>query len=82
MISTIQLSSKVKETLALYKNSPKESYEEVIMNLIRLAEIQKRKQKELLIEGYKEMAEEDLRLAREWEGILMDGMDKSERWEY
>jgi len=82
MISTIQLSNKVKETLASYKSSPKESYEEVIMNLIRLAEIQKRKQKELLIEGYKEMAEEDLRLAREWEGTLMDGVDKSERWEY
>jgi len=82
MISTIQLSNKVKETLASYKSSPKESYEEVILNLIRLAEIQKRKQKELLIEGYKEMAEEDLRLAREWEGTLMDGVDKSERWEY
>ena len=82
MISTIQLSNKVKETLALYKNSPKENYEDVIMNLIKVAEIQKRKQKELLIEGYKEMAEEDLRIAKEGEGVLMEGMDKNERWEY
>jgi predicted CopG family antitoxin len=82
MISTIQLSDKVKETLALYKNSPKESYEEVIINLIKLAETQKRNRDTLLIEECKEMAEENLRIAREGEGALMDGMDKNERWEY
>lgn len=82
MISTIQLSNKVKETLTLYKNSPKESYEEVIMNLIKLAEIQKRNKDELLIEECKEMAEENLKIAKEGEGALMDGMDKNERWGY
>ena len=81
MTSTIQLSNKVKETLALYKQSPRESYEDVILNLIKLSEIQKRKQKELIIQECKEMGEEYLKLAKEGECALMYGLDKTERWE-
>lgn len=35
----------------------------------------------LMIEGYKEMAEESLKMAKEWEGTLMDGLDY-EDWGY
>jgi hypothetical protein len=34
-----------------------------------------KEQEKLLIEGYKEMAEESLKIAKEWEGTLMDGLD-------
>ncbi|MBI2042923.1 hypothetical protein HYT25_00865 [Candidatus Pacearchaeota archaeon] len=80
MVTTIQLNENVKKALDRIK-SDKETYEEVIVNLMKFAEEQKRKQEELLIEGYKEMAEESLRIAKEWEGTLMDGLDKDEKWQ-
>jgi hypothetical protein len=36
-------------------------------------------EEELLIEGYKEMAGESLKIAKEWEGTLMDGLE-DEKW--
>ena len=33
-----------------------------------------------MIEGCKEMAEDSLKITKEWEGTLMDGLDKNERW--
>lgn len=80
MITTIQLTEQVKNSLDKLKESKKQTYEEVIVSLIKLSEIQKRKQEELMIEGCKEMAEDSLRIAKEWEGTLMDGLDKSEKW--
>lgn len=82
MISTIQLNESTKESLMKLKNSNKQTYEEIILELIKLSEAQKRTRDELLIEECKEMAEENLRIAKEWEGTLMDGIDKNERWEY
>lgn len=35
---------------------------------------------ELLIEECKIMAEDMLRINKEWEGTLMDGLNKNERW--
>ncbi len=78
MITTIQLNENVKNALDRLKSN-KETYEEVIINLMRLAEKNKREQEELLIEGYKEMAEESLKIAKEWEGTLMDGLE-DEKW--
>lgn len=80
MVTTIQLNEQVKESLAKLRNSNKQTYEDVIVNLIKLAEIQRRKQEELIIEGCKEMAEDSLRIAKEWEGTLMDGLNKNEKW--
>ena len=51
-----------------------------ILNLMKIAEKHKREQEQLLIEGYKEMAEESLRIEKEWESTLMDGLDKNEKW--
>ena len=79
MVTTIQLNEDVKKALDRIK-SKKETYEDVIVNLMQIAEENKRKQEELLIEGYKEMAEESLKIAKEWEGTLMDGLDKDEKW--
>ena len=39
----------------------------------------KKEQEQLLIEGYKERAKESLKIAKEWEGTLMDGLEE-ERW--
>ena len=79
MVTTIQLNEDVKKALDRIK-SKKETYEDVIVNLMQIAEENKRKQEELLIEGYKEMAEESLKIAKEWEETLMDGLDKDEKW--
>ena len=81
MLTSIQLSDQVKNSLSRFKNTKKQTYEEVIVDLMKLAESQKRKQEELLIEECKEMAEDSLRIAKEWEGTLMDGLDKNEKWE-
>ena len=80
MITTIQLNEDVKKVLDRMKSN-KETYEEVILNLMKIAEKHKREQEQLLIEGYKEMADESLRIAREWEVTLMDGLDKNEKWD-
>ena len=81
MITTIQLNENVKKALDGLK-SGNETYESVIVDLMKIAEKNKREQDQLLIEGYKEMAEESLKIAKEWEGTLMDGLDKDEKWEY
>jgi len=79
MATTIQLNEKVKRTLNRLKTG-KETYEEVILNLIKFVEQGKRKQTDLMIEGAKETAKESLKIAKEWEGTLMDGLDKNEKW--
>ena len=68
MITTIQIHENVKNELDKFK-SDKESYEDVILSLMRFSEKSKRSQKELLIEGCKAMAEENLKITKEFEGI-------------
>jgi predicted CopG family antitoxin len=78
MVTTIHLNEFVKDKLDELKSN-KETYEQVIINLIEVADRCKREQKDLLIEGCKEMAEESLKIAKEWEDTLMDGLDRNER---
>lgn len=66
MVTTIQLDEKVKKALNRLKEN-KESYEDVIVRLLTLIEKQKRERRELLIEGCKEMAEDSLRITKEFE---------------
>lgn len=66
MITTIQIRENVKNQLERLKQS-NQTYEEVIIALIKAVELQKRKQEDLLREGYKEMAEESLKICKEWE---------------
>lgn len=79
MATTIQLNENVKNALDRMKSN-KETYEEVILNLMEIAEQHKRGQEHLLIEGCKEMYNDMLKSAKEWEGTLMDGLDKNEKW--
>jgi predicted CopG family antitoxin len=80
MVTTIQLNEDVKKALDRLKSN-KQTYEEVILNLMREVENHKMHKEDLLIEGCREMAEESLKIAKEWEGTLMDGLDKNEKWE-
>lgn len=68
MVTTIQLNEDVKNALDKMKTN-KETYEQVILNLMKIAEKCKREQEQLLIEGCKEMAEESLKIAKEFEAI-------------
>ena len=79
MVTTIQLNENVKTALDRLKTN-KETYEEVIINLMNIVEKHKREQEDLLIEGCKEMHKDMIEINREWEGTLMDGLDKNEKW--
>lgn len=68
MVTTIQLSEGVKKTLNRLK-SEKQTYEEAIINLMKIAEKQKRNHEAFLIEGCKEMSDESLNITREFEAI-------------
>jgi len=68
MVTTIQLNENVKNALDRIK-SDKETYEQAILNLMKIAEQCKREQNDLLIEGCKVMAEESLKIAKEFEAI-------------
>lgn len=65
MITTIQLDDSVKRELDRVREN-KETYEQIIVALLRFADEQKRKQEELLIEGCKVMAEENLKILEEF----------------
>ncbi|MFH0831504.1 MAG: antitoxin VapB family protein [archaeon] len=71
MITTIQIRENVKDELDRLKID-KESYEEVILGLMKIAEKCKRGQEQLLIEGYKEMAEESSKINKEFEAVEED----------
>lgn len=76
MVTTIQLNENVKNALDRMKSN-KETYEEVIISLMNIAEKCKREQEELLIEGCKVMAEESLKITKEFEAI-----ENLEDWEW
>lgn len=77
MISSIQLREDVKLQLAKYKERDSESFEEVIVKIMKKLEEQRRNQDELLIEQCKVMAEEDIKITKEWENT-----DKKLDWEW
>ncbi|HPD82119.1 MAG TPA: hypothetical protein PK357_03405 [Candidatus Pacearchaeota archaeon] len=79
MVTTIQLNENVKNALDRMKSN-KETYEEVILNLMKTAEKCRREEEQLLIEGCKEMYGDILNITQEWERTLMDGLDKNEKW--
>ena len=70
-ITTIQIREDVKHALDRMKSS-RETYEQLIINLMDIAEKQKREQTELLIEGCKVMAEDMIKICREWEAVDSD----------
>ena len=68
MVTTIQLNEDVKRILDKLKIG-RETYEEVIVKMMTDLEKQKREQEQLLIEGCKEMAGENLKITKEFEAI-------------
>mgnify|MGYP001596538298 CR=1 FL=1 len=58
-----------------------ERFQSLLRNtqLISESENDKRKIEELLIEECKEMADETLKITKEWEGTLMDGLNRNEK---
>ena len=80
MVTTIQLNESVRDSLNRFKQEKKQTYEDTIINLLKIAEHYKRNQEQLLIQGCKEMAEENLKIAKEGECALMDGLDRNEKW--
>ncbi len=76
MVTTIQLNENVKNALDRLK-SDKETYEQVILNLMKIAEKCKREQEQLLIEECKIMAEENLKITKEFEAI-----ENLDNWEW
>jgi hypothetical protein len=68
MVTTIQLNEHVRDALDRLKDK-KETYEEVIINLMKTAEKCKREQEQFMIEGCREMTEENLKITKEFESI-------------
>ena len=77
MITSIQIREHVKRDLEKFKENAKDSYEDAILRLMDFVEEQKRKQEDLLIEGYKEMTKESLKITKEFENI-----DEDFDWEW
>ncbi len=71
MVTTIQLNENVKKELDRLKTN-KETYEQIIINLMKQVNEQKRNYIELMIEGAKETAEESLKITKEFEAIEED----------
>ena len=69
MITTIQLNENVKNALDRMKESSRETYEDVIVKMMKINEKYKREQEQLLIEGCKVMADESLKITKEFEAI-------------
>ncbi len=68
MVTTIQLNETVKNQLDKLKKD-RETYEEVIINLLELEDRLNRRQEALLIEGCKEMSSENLRITKQFESM-------------
>jgi len=71
MVTTIQLNENAKRILDRLKTG-RETYEKVILDLVKIVEKNKREQEQLLIESCKVMAEESLKIAEEFEKIEGD----------
>jgi len=69
MVTTIQINHDVKDALNRMKATGKETYEQVILQMIRIIEKQKREQEGLMIEGCKEMFEDMIKINKEWESV-------------
>ena len=76
MLTTIQIHKETKDQLEAIKEK-NESFEEVIERLIEKNEVEKRTNEKMMIQGCREMAEDSLRITKEWEPI-----DSKLDWEW
>ena len=71
MITTIQVNEDLKKILNRLKGK-KETYESVIINLVKFFEEQNRKKEEFLIEGAKATAKESVEMTKKFKPIEED----------
>jgi predicted CopG family antitoxin len=71
MVTTIQLNEDVKKALDRLKSN-KETYEDVIISLMKTAEKCKKEREDFLIEGCKEMYQDMIDINKEWEAVDAD----------
>ncbi len=71
MVTSIQIHEEAKQQLNSLKKR-RESYEDLILRLVESVELQKRNQNKLVVEGYKEMAKESLKVTKEWSSVDKD----------
>jgi len=76
MITTIQISSETKKILDGLKSN-RETYEQLILNLLFEKESKRKEFEELLEEGYSEMSKENLKIEEEFKKI-----ENSKEWEW
>ncbi|OIO40441.1 hypothetical protein AUJ10_02735 [Candidatus Pacearchaeota archaeon CG1_02_31_27] len=68
MVTTIQLNFELKNQLDKLKIN-RETYEDVILRLMKMVEKNNREKEQLLIEGCRATAEENLKITKEFEAI-------------
>ncbi len=78
MVTTIQISEDLRDQLQKYKKSSKESYEDVIKELILEKKNSENNEIYLLREGYEKMHKISKEISNEFENIDLDGIDKNE----
>ena len=66
MVTTIQLTETTKQELNNFKTKNSETYEDVILKLIKSEKHSKIKMKQLLKEGYLEMAGDLKQIEKDW----------------
>jgi predicted CopG family antitoxin len=78
MVTTIQISEDLRDRLQKYKKSSKESYEDVIKELIEEKESSKNNEVNLLREGYEEMYGLSKEINYDFEDIDLEEMKKDD----
>lgn len=76
MVTSIQLNETVKKDLDRFRNG-KETYESIILGLMKMVKNYRISQEQLMKEGYEEMAEENLKIEKEFERV-----EDSRDWEW
>jgi predicted CopG family antitoxin len=66
MITSIQIHKDVKQALYRMKTSPRESYEDIIVRMMKIINNNKKDHEKLMKEGCIAMADESKKLAEEW----------------
>ena len=78
MVTTIQISEDLRDVLQKYKKSSKNSYEDVIRNLINDKEKSKNNNLMILREGYEEMYGLSQEISDDFNDVDVEGLGNNE----
>lgn len=79
MVTTIQVDENTKDKINNSRKD-KQTYDQLILNLLESSEHAKSEREKALIEECEEMKEEYSKINNEFESTLMDGLDKSQKF--